>query len=88
MGTKAKGERRRIMTFNEAFEKLGKIAAGKRELRYGRRVGDYGIKTEILCTAGTGEDIVITRSHETFEGALVEMAALLAGYKDEPEIEG
>ena len=78
------------MIFDEAFEKLTKMANGRRcALSYSRNLdpelGDYVGITCYVKTAGAPE---ITTRCATFDAALVEMAALLAGYKDDPEIEG
>ncbi|MDP2630067.1 MAG: hypothetical protein Q8P56_01540 [Candidatus Uhrbacteria bacterium] len=78
------------MTFDKAFERLTKMAGERRcSLRYSRRQsGEFGIMSESVCSIGEGDDFIITRDHGTFDGALVEMAALLADYQDAPEIEG
>jgi len=79
------------MTFEEAFKKMTQMAGGRRcILSYSRysdaEYGDYPA-IYVLITKEDGSSLC-TRTVESFEVALVEMAILIAGHKDEPEIEG
>jgi len=78
------------MKFDEAFERLQKMADGRRcVLSYQRSSDpDLGVYPSIYCIVGEGEVSYITKSYERFESVLVGMAAILAGQIDEPEIEG
>ncbi len=76
------------MNFDEAFEKLVKMADGKPcQLQYTRMKYTNGdVSPLISCyIADVGG---FTPELPTFEGVLTEMALKMAGHKDEPQIEG
>ena len=79
------------MKFDEAFERLQKMANGRRcVLNYSRYSDpEFGIYPSISCliNAGGKEGQLCTNTHKTFEAVLVNMAALLTEQRDEPEIE-
>jgi len=75
------------MTFDEAFERLKTMAAGRRCAVWYHRHSDPDLGEDVTITCFV-DSIYCSPGCGTFEAALVEVAAVLAGYEDKPEIVG